>query len=559
MTNTASDCQVLVVGAGPTGLVLAAELLGRGISTRIIDKGDGIVLQSRATGLHSRTLEVLDRMGLADRFVERGQIVRRFRYYSEGKPLVNLDLSLNGSRFGFMLDIPQHETEKLLRQRVAELGGTIEQGLELTALGHHAAGVTATIRERSGEVRGITADYLVGCDGAHSRVRHELALSFDGHAYQEDWLLADVRLDWSRSEDEVYAFFKADGTLMSCFPMRDHVWRLIFPYSGDRGRQPPTLEEIQQLVDHRAPERVVVSDPTWLANFRSQRRSTNVYRCGRVMLAGDAAHVHSPAGGQGMNVGMLDAHNLAWKLALVTSGRSPDWLLDTYGEERAPVAADVLRWTHALVQLSRIRQPLKRALRDSLVPIVSRIPQVHARLVRRLSQQHIAYSSSRLTRHEGGLGRVRPGDRAPDVDVVAQVDGTKRLYEVLRGTRHVMLVSSVDQLGAFERDELWRFRDIFDVVVGSFAPEHRAPGRGRGESVYLIRPDGYIAACGHKHRMTGVLDYLRQVFSEPNGMHDVGRTDEVKREGGVPGRALLTETRSSADGLRPDLRLHQHR
>ncbi|MDQ6675512.1 MAG: FAD-dependent monooxygenase [Chloroflexota bacterium] len=527
MTDTTSDCQVLVVGAGPTGLVLAAELLARGISTSVIDKGGGIILQSRATGLHARTLELLDLMGLADRFVERGQIVRRFQYYSEGKPLVNLDLSLNGSRFGFMLDIPQHETEKLLRQRVAELGGTIEQGLELTALGHHTAGVTATIRDRSGEVREIRADYLVGCDGAHSRVRDELGLSFDGHAYQEDWLLADVRLDWSRSEDEVYAFFKADGTLMSCFPMRDHVWRLIFPYTGDRGRQPPTLEEIQQLVDQRAPERIVVSDPTWLANFRSQRRSTNVYRCGRVMLAGDAAHVHSPAGGQGMNVGMLDAHNLAWKLALVASGRSSDWLLDTYGEERAPVAADVLRWTHALVQLSMVRQPLKRALRDTLVPIISRVPPVHERLVRRLSQQHIGYSSSRLTRHEGGSDGVRPGDRAPDVDVMVPGGGMVRLYEVLRGTRHVMLVSSADHLGAFERDELWRLRDIFDVVVGSFAPQHAALGRGRGESVYLIRPDGYIAARGHTDQLTGILDYLRQVFREPDEMLDFGCVDEA--------------------------------
>jgi 2-polyprenyl-6-methoxyphenol hydroxylase-like FAD-dependent oxidoreductase len=553
MTDTASDCQVLVVGAGPTGLVLAAELLARGISTRVIDKGDGIILQSRATGLHSRTLEVLDLMGLADHFVERGQIVRRFRYYSEGKPLVNLDLSLNGSRFGFMLDIPQHETEKLLRQRVVELGGAIEQGLELTALGvrpksklrnlSSAAGVPATIRDRSGDVREITADYLVGCDGAHSRVRHELGLSFDGHAYQEDWLLADVRLDWSRSEDEVYAFFKADGTLMSCFPMRDHVWRLIFPYSGDRGRQPPTLEEIQQLVDQRAPERVVVSDPTWLANFRSQRRSTNVYRCGRVMLAGDAAHVHSPAGGQGMNVGMLDAHNLAWKLALVASGRSSDWLLDTYGEERAPVAADVLKWTHALVQISRMRQPLKRALRDTLVPIISRIPPVHERLVRRLSQQHIAYPSSRLTHHQGGSDGVRPGDRTPDLDVVVPGGGRMRLYEVLRGTRHVMLVSSADQLAAFERDELWRFRHIFDVVVGSFAPERSA--RGRGGEVYLIRPDGHIAARGHTRRLTGILDYLRQVFRQPDAMLDFGCIDEAKCEGGVPGRALLTETRWS--------------
>ncbi|MDQ6673681.1 MAG: hypothetical protein M3069_23550, partial [Chloroflexota bacterium] len=184
---------------------------------------------------------------------------------------------------------------------------------------------------------------------------------------------------------------------------------------------------------------------------------------------------------------------------------------------------------------------LKRALRDTLVPIISRVPPVHERLVRRLSQQHIAYPSSRLTHHQGGSDGVRPGDRTPDLDVVVPGGGRMRLYEVLRGTRHVMLVSSADQLAAFERDELWRFRHTFDVVVGSFAPRHAGPGRG-GESVYLIRPDGYIAARGHTDRLSGILDYLRQVFSEPDAMHDFGCIDEAKREGGVPGRALLTET-----------------
>jgi 2-polyprenyl-6-methoxyphenol hydroxylase-like FAD-dependent oxidoreductase len=543
MTATASDPQVLVVGAGPTGLVLAAELLARGISTRLVDKGDGVVLQSRATGVHARTLEVLDLMGLADRFVERGQIVRRFRYYSEGKPLVNLDLSRNGSRFGFMLDIPQHETEKLLRRRVAELGGRVEQGLELTALTQHAGGVTATVRDGSGEVRAITAAYLVGCDGAHSRVRHELGLRFDGHPYQEDWLLADVTVDWARREDEVHAFFRADGAIMACFPLRDHVWRLVFPYSGDRGRQPPTLEEIQQLVDQRAPERIAVSNPTWLATFRSQRRSTTVYRRGRVLLAGDAVHVHSPAGGQGLNTGMLDAHNLAWKLALVAAGRSPDWLLDTYAEERVPVAAGVLKWTHALVRFGTLRQPLRRALRDALVPLVSRLPPVQRRVVRGLGHQDVAYPSSRLTRHEGGWAGLRPGDRAPDVNVAVPAGGTRRLYEVLRGTRHVLLVSAADQLGASERDELSRFRDVVDVVVGGFAPERPAPRRGRGAPVSLIRPDGYLAARGHTDRMTGILAYLRQVFRPPEAMHESGCIDKVTREGSVPGRALLAEPR----------------
>lgn len=306
-----SNCQVLVVGAGPTGLVLAAQLLARGIGTRIIDKGDGVTLQSRACAVHARTLEVFDTMGLAEAVFARGQIVRRFRMYADGKPLVNLDLSRIGSRYGCMLDIPQNETETVLRHRIGELGGSIEQGVELFGLLQHDGGVTAMVKDHAGRTDTITSAYLVGCDGAHSRVRHELGVPFDGHPYPEDWLLADVRMDWDRPEDEFHAFFCAHDSPMICLPLRDHVWRVILPYAGERDREAPTFEEIQYLVNRRGPQPVALTDPTWLATFRCHRRSTNVYRQGSVLLAGDAVHIHTPAGGQGMNTGILDAHNLA--------------------------------------------------------------------------------------------------------------------------------------------------------------------------------------------------------------------------------------------------------
>ena len=214
----------------------------------------------------------------------------------------------------------------------------------------------------------ITAGYAVGCDGAHSRVRHELGLPFRGQPYPQDWLLADVRLDWARPDNEVHAFFRAGGRPLVCFPMREHRWRLVVPFAGDRAPGAPDLGEIQQLVDQRAPEPVAVSDPTWLASFNCHRRSTDTYRRGHVLLAGDAVHIHTPAGGQGMNTGITDAHNLGWKLALVADGRAPDRLLDTYGAEREPVAGQVLALTHALVRVGTMTHPVKRALRDITVP-----------------------------------------------------------------------------------------------------------------------------------------------------------------------------------------------
>ncbi|MDQ6900823.1 MAG: FAD-dependent monooxygenase [Candidatus Dormibacteraeota bacterium] len=506
-----SDCQVLVVGAGPTGLVLAAELLARGIATRIVDKSDGVVLETRAGGIHARTLEVFDLMGLSEQFLERGQVVRRFRFYSDGKSLLNLDLSRSGSRFGFMLDIPQHETEALLRARIAELGGTIEQAVELLTLHQDEAGAAATVQDRAGEMHTITADFLVGCDGAHSRVRQELGLAFQGHPYPQDWLLADVRLSWDRPEDEVHAFFRSDGQPLICFPMRQHVWRLVLPYAGDRDRRLPTLEEIQQLLDLRAPERVIVSNPTWLATFRCHRRSTNAYRRGRVLLAGDAVHIHSPAGGQGMNTGIMDAHNLAWKLALVASDRAAGWLLDTYGEERGPVAAQVLALTHALVRFGSMSHPLTRGLRDTILPAASRLPAIQRRAVRRMSQVQVAYPASRLTRPDAAWGGPRPGDRAPDI-LVAGRAGRARLYEVLRSGRHVLLVSGSDPAGISESPALRPYHDVLVVVGGDFAGR-RLTLRGRGGPVHLVRPDGYIAARGRLDGMAAVLDYLRQLFA----------------------------------------------
>ena len=227
---------------------------------------------------------------------------------------------------------------------------------------------------------------MVGCDGAHSRVRHELGLAFRGHPYPQDWLLADVRLDWARPDNEVHAFFRAGGTPLICLPMREHRWRLVVPFAGDRAPGAPDLGEIRRLSTSGRRKPVAVSDPTWLASFNCHRRSTDVYRRGHVLLAGDAVHIHTPAGGQGMNTGITDAHNLGWKLALVAADRAPDQLLDTYGAEREPVAGQVLGLTHALVRYGTMIHPVKRALRDALIPAASRVGPVHRRAVRRWTQ-----------------------------------------------------------------------------------------------------------------------------------------------------------------------------
>lgn len=507
--NTRPDCQVLVVGAGPTGLVLAADLLARGISTRVIDKGDEASRESRAIAVHARALEVLDHLGLAERFVECGQAVRWFSFYADGKHRVSLDLSRNGSRFPFMLDLPQDQTETLLRSRIAELGGVVEQRTELTGLADEPSGVTVTIRDPNGRPQAITAGHVVGCDGAHSRVRHELGLPFRGHPYPHDWLLADVRLDWTHPDNEVRAFFRAGGAPLICFPMRGHRWRLVVPLVGNRAPGPPDLAEIQGLVDQRTPEPVVVSEPTWLARFNSHRRSTSVYRRGHVLLAGDAVHIHSPAGGQGMNTGIADAHNLGWKLSLVADGRAPEDLLDSYGREREPVAEQVLGLTHTLVRLGTMTHPVKRALRDAIIPAAFEVGPVHRRAVRRWTQISVGYPASSLTKSDRSRGRPSPGERVPDIDVLT-AEGPSRLFAVLRRGRHVLIVRRAGPDSAFAHPALRSYRDLFDVVV--CGPEDARVFRGmRAKSLLLVRPDGYLAARASPDKPQTVLGYLQEL------------------------------------------------
>jgi 2-polyprenyl-6-methoxyphenol hydroxylase-like FAD-dependent oxidoreductase len=501
MTTSSRDCQVLVVGAGPTGLVLAAQLLARGIDTRIVDKGDGPARESRAVSVHARTLELLDTMGLADIFIEHGQRMRRFRMYAGNRSLLNLDMTCNGSRYGFILNLAQSETERLLRTRVHELGGVIEQRTELTGACERGDGVDATVRDAGGRATEIRAGYVAGCDGAHSKVRHELGVAFEGQPYAQDFLLADVALDGAGSEDASHLFFRPDGRTLVCLPMGRHRWRLVMPNAGDRAGRPPTFEEIQEQVEQRAPRRITVSDPGWMACFRCHLRSTTAYRRGRVLLAGDAAHIHTPAGGQGMNTGMMDAGNLAWKLALAAGGHAADSLLDTYQTERLPAGVNTLGFTNKIFQWSTMRHPVKRAVRDVLVPAATHLPAVQRRAARRLSQISVSYPASPLVQAAGGRREPKPGHRFPDVEVRTE-KGAIQLYRVLGGGRHVLLVSSAEARAALDCTGLSRYPWLVDVVEGC---------SGARDGFALVRPDGILAVRGPGKDVHRVTAYLRQL------------------------------------------------
>ncbi|MFN2562116.1 MAG: FAD-dependent monooxygenase [Jatrophihabitans sp.] len=517
-SSRSNQCQVLVVGAGPTGLTLAAQLLARGIPTRIVDKRRTPAPYSRALGVSARTLELLDTMGMSDAFVDVGHRVHEIRMYSGHRTLVRESFRHNGSRFGFVLHLPQEQTETLLRARVAELGGTVEHGVELAGFDANDAGVDVTLRTAHGQTSQTSVGYVVGCDGAHSVVRERLGFGFVGQPYPQDWLLADVTLDGAGSDDAVHLFFRANGLPLTCIPIGGSRWRVTMPNAGDRAGRPPTFDEIQELVAQRAPRPMTLADPRWLSCFRAQLRITTSYRRGRVLLAGDAAHVHSPAGGQGMNTGMLDAANLSWKLALVADRRAPDALLDTYEQERLPVARAVLGLTDKLVGLLTMRQPVKRAVRDTVLPIVTSLPAVQRRAAGRLAQTLVAYGPGALVRPDDIRRGLRPGQRCPDFEVRGRA-GVGRLHRLLGSGRHVLIVSSKAPSAATALDRFGNWAELVEVV--------EAVGHDPGAALTLVRPDGVVAVRASGRAPDHVLAYLHQLVAAPASSVDTAQTGRI--------------------------------
>ncbi len=305
--------QVLVVGAGPVGLTMASELARYGVRVRIIDKAPQRTDKSKALAVWSRTLELLDRAGCANDFIAAGNKVDAANIVAANKLIARVSLAEVKSPYPYALMLPQSDTERLLDDHLNRLGVHIERQVELVQFAAGEQGVEATLRSASGSEERLTVDWLIGCDGAHSTIRHGLGMSFSGSTLDTDWLLADVHLKaFPFPPSELATYWHEDGVLVA-LPISPGRYRVIADLGPSTGALPasPTLDEVQGVLDQRGPGRLVAYDPIWLSAFRINERKVPDYRSGRVFVAGDAAHVHSPAGGQGMNTGMQDAFNLA--------------------------------------------------------------------------------------------------------------------------------------------------------------------------------------------------------------------------------------------------------
>jgi 2-polyprenyl-6-methoxyphenol hydroxylase-like FAD-dependent oxidoreductase len=372
------DTDILVVGAGPSGLTLAASLVKQGVATTVVDAQPAGANTSRAAVVNARTLEVLDDLDVSRRLVKEGVQAPRFTIRDGRRLLIPVDFSMLPTEYPYSLMVPQATTERLLLERLTELGGAVLRPKTLASLRQDADGVTATFDDGDS----IRARYVVGADGIHSTVREQAGIGFEGGAYQESFTLADVRLRGDAPADEVILFWAKAG-LTVVAPLPGNIFRIVAPVSD--APEEPSAEFIQQLLDERGlgAGRMVVTDVIWGSRFRIHHRVADTYRAGRLLLAGDAAHVHSPAGGQGMNLGIQDGIALADALAAVLGG-APDSVLDEYSAARRPIAQQVVEMTDRLTRLATLPRAA-RPIRNVAIGIAGRIPAVRRALAMRLS------------------------------------------------------------------------------------------------------------------------------------------------------------------------------
>jgi 2-polyprenyl-6-methoxyphenol hydroxylase-like FAD-dependent oxidoreductase len=539
----AGAADVLIVGAGPVGLALAGDLRRRGIRCRLIDSAERAVPQTKAVGIQARTLEMLSRLGVSQTAIERGLHTSLFGIYSSGKRLISIDFRehLRGTPYPYVLLLPQHETEHVLTEYVRGQDTLIEWQTELVALTQDELGVDAILRHSGEQEERLRVGWVVGCDGAHSSVRHLLGLQFVGSTMEQSFAtfaVGNVRLEWDLSYEEVFAFLH-EGNFIGYFPMASGRHRVVIAYDPERAPTGDvTLQEIQAAIDICGPTGARASEPVDLTRFHINQRRTEHYRRARIFLAGDAAHIHSPIGAQGMNTGIQDAFNLGWKLALSVNGRASTTLLDSYETEREQVGDALLRATDLTTHLALTRNPVLAALRDALTPVVfAALPVAARRLAQSLGEMNVAYADSPLSVDVRDRKRApHAGDRAPDGSVQTG-EGSSSLFDIFNSQRSIVLAFTGDQdTAAIEQH--WQEidglisagyqREIESYVVSLQSGTGSAKvGRGilhddSGEvhqryaaaagDVVVIRPDGHVGFRGPARATAALRGYLRSLF-----------------------------------------------
>ena len=500
-----SDHEVLVVGAGPVGLTAAHELARRGIRVRVVDKATGPATASRAMATHARTLEICRQMGVLDDLLPRGRKVEHFTIHLRGRTLVRFDTDYSKlpTRYPFSLMVDQVVTESVLRDSLSALGVRVEWGIELVSCVSREDGADAELRPVGGQVERHHYSWLVGADGAHSRVRKCLGLRLLGDS-TKTWLNADIQLPLDLPADSNHLVHHGRGTLLLVPFPQPGKWRVVDTEDTDH------VDDIDLVTDRLADKlsrgfarAVAIPEPSWVSAFTVQQRMIEKMRAGRCFVAGDAAHVHSPASGQGMNTGIQDAFNLSWKLADVLRGHAGEALLDSYEAERVPIGRALLRSTRTATALVSLRNAIAPVAMPAGLGLVRTVPalkrRLEAKLIRGFCGLALSYPDSPLSVPALGSGPA-PGDRL------------LLPFDLFDG-RWVLLVFSDDNKLAGSGIRA-RYGHVVDLRA---AGDPGLAGVSRG-GYALVRPDGHLAAKGDRTDET----VLEQLFSRLHLLPDHG-------------------------------------
>jgi 2-polyprenyl-6-methoxyphenol hydroxylase-like FAD-dependent oxidoreductase len=518
---TATSREILIVGAGPTGLTLACELLRQGAACRIVEQAPGPTERSRAIGVSPRSLEILDELGAAEELVERGLPSPVANIYSDRRPVARFGSArIRHTRFPFLLAVPQSDTEAVLCRALERLGGRVERDVTVRAVRDRIDELVVTLEEQ-GSTSEHTARWVVGADGAHSAVRRSIGVPFTGQATGHIFVNVDLTLDGGPAPGEGHYFFSPAGLLVIA-PLPGGVYRTTALVSPADDGIPFDVHDIQRLIDERCPPGIRVRsmhDAGWgIARFTVQARIADRFVLGRKILAGDAAHIFGPVGAQGMNAGIQDAHNLAWKLALMQRGLASERLLDTYDRERRTVAHEVLHAVEAQARLATVRSRLGGGARDALLRAASSAGVLDRAIVPRISQLGIRYRDGAMT-GEHGARRGPRGLRIPDLPLRSPEGVRTRLHELLGRRPFTAIV--LDPSAQFELGELQtQVEDGHVELLAIHSPGaiDRSPGsyvdldgallgflRIDVPALCLVRPDAHIAFVGRVSEGCSVL------------------------------------------------------
>jgi 2-polyprenyl-6-methoxyphenol hydroxylase-like FAD-dependent oxidoreductase len=529
------ETDVLIVGAGPTGLSLACQFIRYGIDCIIIERNEGVTPFSKALGVHARTLEIYEQLGLAEEAVAQGTIVGKVRLLEGGRVRGEVDLSNLGeglSAYPYMLVLEQSKNEQLLYEYMRKHGRDVLWGTELESFSQTREGVTAHVRDASGAAQTIEAKYLAGCDGPKSTVRHTLALAFEGSTFERLFYVADVQVDWEFSHDALHVCL-ARNSLVAFFPMQgEKRYRIVgtFPEGVDKDEARVRFDQIEERIREEAEVPLDISHVDWFSVYRVHSRHVEKLSEGRCFLAGDAAHIHTPAGAQGMNTGIQDAYNLAWKLAFVLEGSASERILDSYNQERLENAKRLLGTTDRMFSVAAGGDWLLNFIRSTVFPPLAKYimaaDAVRKRFFPMISQIGISYRADELSDHDGDDGfAVKAGDRLP----YCLVDG-RSIYDALHAPKFHLLAFSDGRsdFRALREAAEAELRHVLDFHVIPLYP-HVAEVFGAEESFQvLVRPDNHIAMISRDTSLREPSAYLKDVLGlNQHEAAPVSRTGET--------------------------------